>query len=244
MEFVTSPFGVTAFFGVLSGLLSALAFLPYIRDTLRGASQPLRSSWLIWSVLASISFASQVAEGAGASLWFAGTQTAGTVAVMLLSIRRGTGSYLRGSDGLVLLGAAVGLWLWAVTDAPAWALVISISISLMAGSVTVRKAYERPQTETLATWVLSLAGACCAIASVGTLTPALLAYPVYLLLLNGAIVLAILMGRARDWLWRAPLPAPAVFSAVPQPVRRHRVSVVWRADELTVPLRPLPQDAA
>ena len=53
-ELFHSLFGNTALMGVLAGVLSTCAFIPYIRDTLAGRTHPLRSSWLIWSVLVTI----------------------------------------------------------------------------------------------------------------------------------------------------------------------------------------------
>lgn len=65
---------VTSIFALLALLLSLLAFFSYIRDTIACRTQPQRASWLIWSVLSSIAFFTQVAEGATTSLWFIGAQ--------------------------------------------------------------------------------------------------------------------------------------------------------------------------
>ena len=183
--------------GILSGVLSTFAYLPYIRDTIAGRTQPQRASWLIWSVLGSIAFLSQVYEGAGSSLWFAGVQVSGTVAVFLLSIRLGVGGFLKRADCAVLAAAAFGLILWYFTEDAVYALAITITISLLGGGVTVAKAYLAPESETLATWFLSFVASACAMASVGAVEPVLLAYPAYLFALNGAIVAAILLGRTR-----------------------------------------------
>ena len=185
-------------FGILSGLISTFAYLPYIIDTIRGNTTPQRASWLIWSVLGAIAFFSQIFEGAGSSLWFAGVQVSGTIIVFLLSIVVGSGTFLRRSDYLVILAAGLGLLAWYHTDDATYALVITIGISLMGGGVTVAKAYHDPESETLATWACSFAASICAIASVGGLDWVLLAYPMYLFMLNGAIVTAILLGRLRE----------------------------------------------
>ena len=46
--------------GLAAALLSTCAYIPYIRDTLRGNTQPQRASWLIWSVLGSVAYESQM----------------------------------------------------------------------------------------------------------------------------------------------------------------------------------------
>lgn len=190
--------GPLAMFGALSALLSTCAYLPYIRDTLACRTQPQRASWLIWSVLGCIAVCSQWYEGASHSLWFALAQVGGTMCVFALSITCGVGGFLSRRDRFVLLIAALGLLAWYMTDTSIYALIITISISLTGGAVTVIKAYRAPKSETLCTWLLSGLAAICAIAAVGQVDWVLLAYPLYLLALNGGIVLAILLGRMRQ----------------------------------------------
>jgi len=183
------------FAGILSGIFSTFAFLPYIIDTVARRTRPQRASWLIWSVLGSIAFFSQVFEGATESLWFAGVQVTGTIIVFLLSIIIGVGSYLSRADYFVLLAAAVGLVLWYFTETAVYALAITISISLLGGTVTIAKAFRDPESETMLTWAISFAASIFAIISVGKADWVLLAYPLYLFTLNGAIVMAMMFGR-------------------------------------------------
>jgi len=183
------------FFGVLSGLLSIFAFVPYIIDTIKGHTHPERACWFLWSVLGSISLASLLFEGAGASIWFVLVQVSGTIIVFLLSIRRGAGYYLSRRNKVVLTIAALGLGLWFVTDTPAYALLIAIGISLLGGVFTILKAYRAPQTETMVTWGISLAASVCALLSVPVWDPVLFAYPVYLFLLYAGIITAMVWGR-------------------------------------------------
>lgn len=187
-----------AFAGLLAATLGALAYLPYLRDTLKGQTRPHRATWLIWAVLSSISTASQAYEGAGASLWFSGVQSMGTIAVFLLSIRLGMGSYLGRSDVPVLAGALAGLMLWALTDSAVYALGLSIGISALGGVATVAKSYRAPGTETLSCWYANLCASGLAILAVGQLSWVFLAYPVYLFGLYAAIITAIRLGRLQD----------------------------------------------
>ena len=90
-------------FGIASGVLSVFAFLPYILDTIARRTEPQRASWLIWAVLGSIAFMSQVFEGATSSLWFAGVQVASTIIILVLSIWVGTGKFLGKSDYMILV---------------------------------------------------------------------------------------------------------------------------------------------
>ncbi|MEL7115992.1 MAG: hypothetical protein AAGP08_10435 [Pseudomonadota bacterium] len=183
--------------GVTAAVIATLAYVPYLKDTLAGRTQPQRASWFIWSVLSSLAFLSQIHEGATASLWFAGAQCGATVVILLASVRYGVGGLVNRRDCMLLTIAAGGLALWALTDTAAYALAVTIGVSLVGGIATIEKAYIAPESETMATWVLSSLAALCALISVGRLDPVLLAYPVYLLVLKGAVITAIVIGRER-----------------------------------------------
>ncbi len=191
---LTTP-SARAVFGGLAALLSIIAYFPYILNTLRGYTRPHRACWLIWSVLATISFFSQLYEGATTSLGFAAAQAGCTTLVFLFSVVRGQGTFMSRADGMVLALAAVGLALWYMTDTAVYALAIAITISLMGGMLTVQKTYWFPDSETMSTWHLSFVAAFFAAFAVGSLDWVLLAYPIYLLILNGAIIGAWVMGQ-------------------------------------------------
>jgi hypothetical protein len=46
---------MAAILGLLAGVLTIVDAIPYLRDVLRGSTRPHRGTWLIWSVLASLS---------------------------------------------------------------------------------------------------------------------------------------------------------------------------------------------
>ncbi len=202
-------------FGVASGLLSTIAFIPYIADTLARRTHPQRASWLIWSVLGSIALISQIYEGATASLWFAGVQISGTIIVFMLAIRRGSGQFLTRNDHYILMAASVGLVLWYFTENAAYALTITISISLLGGLATAIKAFHAPDSETLSTWVISLIASACAMLAVGQMDFVLLAYPVYLFTLYLTFIVAIVLGRAR----RSVANGTPVLARIAHPMR-------------------------
>ncbi len=202
--------------GVVAAALSVLAYVPYALDTAAGRTSPQRASWLVWGVLSSVAVAAQIDEGALASLGFAVAQMSATLVIFALSIRRGSGAYLRGSDLWVITAAAFGLVLWWLQDNAVYALAISISVSLIGGMPTAVKSYLQHETETLSTWVVSLVASLFALVSVGSLDLVLLAYPLYLVTLTSTFVGAILLGRARRPERAQPQePKSILISAVP-----------------------------
>ena len=57
-----------AVLGLLAAAVGVADTIPYVRDTLRGATRPHRGTWLIWGVLAVVVCLSQYADGASWSL--------------------------------------------------------------------------------------------------------------------------------------------------------------------------------
>lgn len=182
--------------GLISGVLSVITYLPYLRDIFKLKTKPERATWFIWSVLSGIAFFSQMAKGATDSLWLVGVQAIGVVVIFLLSIRFGVGGFVR--RGIIaLIAAGIGLILWFYTNEAAFALLIAIAIDAIGGLLTVLKAYRDPESETLSTWVLSGTAGIFAAFAVGSLDYILLAFPVYVVLINYAVAVAMILGKRR-----------------------------------------------
>jgi hypothetical protein len=182
-------------FVAASAVVGTGAFAPYIRDVLRGRTVPCRTSWLVWSVLSTIAFASLAYEGATYSLVFVGLQAGGTIVVFGLSAAFGRGVRLRAIDLAALAAAGAGMVLWWATADGVWALGLSIAIGAIGGVMTALKAARQPRSETLATWLAFTASAVLALLSVRAPDPVLLAYPAYLATIYGMISAAVMFGR-------------------------------------------------
>lgn len=181
-------------FGIISGILSVITYIPYLRDIFKLKTRPERATWFIWSILTAIAFFSQVAEGATHSLWLAGVQAAGVVIIFLLSFKFGVGGLTR-RDLLALGAAGVGLMFWYYTNNAAIALFITIIIDAIGASLTVWKAYLDPESETFSTWVLSGTAGIFAAIAVGSFDYVLLAFPIYVILINYAVAVAMILGK-------------------------------------------------
>jgi hypothetical protein len=185
------------FLGIAAGLLAAASYIPYAYDIVAKKVRPERASWIIWLVLALIAFTTQLAEGASASLWFTGLDSLGVIIILVLSAKYGTGGLSR-RDYAALVAAAIGLVLWYLTRHAAIALGITLIIDAIGTSLTVVKTFEDPSSETYPMWTIVTIAGLMATVSVGQLNPVLLAYPVYILLANFAVVVAIFLGRRKS----------------------------------------------
>ena len=192
--------------GLAAAFLSIYAFLPYIRDILAGRTRPERSSWLIWSLLSTVTLLSQAYEGATTSLWFAAMQTGGTILICALTFWKGDRRKFETEDSQVLTATAVGVWLWAEMETAAYAMMVTVSMSFMGGMMTMRKAFYDPDSETMATWGAFFVASALALVAVGKVDWVLMAYPLYVMALSAAIMLSMILGRLRKVEPAAPAP--------------------------------------
>jgi hypothetical protein len=192
-----------AAFGVLAGILQLVASAPYLRDILRGSTQPQRASWAIWMSLAFVVLASQWASGATWSLVLTVGQALACGAIFALAIRRGVGAV--GVVELMLIGiAALGIAGWLLADDPVVATCSVVAADAIGVGLMLPKTYRRPGSETLATYALGALSALFALAAVSALAPALLIYPIYIAVADGAV--AVLLVVRRRALATVPVP--------------------------------------
>jgi hypothetical protein len=183
-----------AAFGILAGILQLVATAPYLRDVLRGSTQPQRASWGIWTVLGVVVFSSQWASGASWSLVLTVGQVLSCGLIFALSLRRGVGGASRFE--LALLGiAALGLVGWLLADDPTVATCSVVVADLIAVGLMLPKTYRNPRSETLETYVIGVLSTVLAVFAVGAVTPSLLIYPLYLLVADSAVVAMIYLRR-------------------------------------------------
>jgi hypothetical protein len=200
-----------AVFGLLGGALGVVGSVPYLRDTLRHTTVPHRGSWLIWGVIEVVALQAQRAGDAPWSLVPLATQALGTCLVFVLSIRLGSGGLSRVELALIALAGA-GVVGWLAVDEPLIATACVIVADFVAALMMLPKAWSDPGTETISTFAIAGLGGAMAVGSVGSVSPALLAYPIYFTLVNAA--LAAVIGYRRE---HAPTGRAAILVASGQP---------------------------
>ncbi len=175
--------------GLLAGVIGLVSVIPYIVDILKKKSRPQRASWFIWSTLGGIAFFSQLAKGATDSLWMTAGQTTAVVVIFLLSLKYGEGG-LGSSDKKALVVALVGCVMWAITKDAVFALMFVIMADCAGAVLTIAKAYKDPSGETMLTWFLGGLSGLIGTIAVGFWNPVLQIYPIYICLINWAVVMA------------------------------------------------------
>jgi hypothetical protein len=181
-------------FGIVAGVLQALACVPYIRDILAGRTKPHRGTWAIWCTLSLIVLLSQRADGGARSLLMALAQLLGTVVILLLSIRRGVGGTSR-FEIVLLAIAASGVVGWYAAGDPTIATLCVVLSDFVAVVMMMPKTYADPYSETLSAYVLSAVSGVCALIAVGSLDFGLIVYPAYIVCADAAVATVVLTQR-------------------------------------------------
>jgi hypothetical protein len=146
-------------------------------------------------MLAIVACLSQRADGASWSLVMGASQAVLTSVTFVLAIRYGEGGLTPG-EIIMIAVAGGGVTGWLLADEPLVATACVVAADLIGAALMIPKTWRDPDSETLVTFALaSLAGALAA-GAVAAPDPALLLYPVYFCVVNGALALLIHQRRS------------------------------------------------
>jgi len=181
--------------GTIGGLLALGAIIPYIKDIFHGTTRPNVVSYSIWAALLLISILAQWSAGASWSILlligdFIGTSTI----VVLCFIGYGYKKY-SWVEWTSLILAVVATVAWQLTKEPVIALVFAIIADALAALPTLMKSIRDPWSEFPLTWFMIALGALFSIFSSTIYDTPNLLFPFYLLIVNGSIGIAALIGR-------------------------------------------------
>lgn len=140
--------------GLIASVLTVLSFLPYIRNTLRGATKPHAFSWLIWSILTAVAFAGQISAQAGPGAWVMGLTCFFFATVAFLALHFGEREITK-LDWLCLIAAVLAIAAWIATDGPLLSVILISLIDAVGFVPTIRKSRIKPQQETLSLYSLN-----------------------------------------------------------------------------------------
>ena len=142
---------------ILSGaaiVLTLVAFVPYIRTIVGGATKPHVFSWVIWGATTFVVFLAQLEGKGGVGAWPIGVSGGITIFITLLAYVKRADISITKTDWLFLVSALSSLPLWYFTSDPLWAVVILTTVDVLGFGPTVRKAYSYPHSESLSFFAL------------------------------------------------------------------------------------------
>ena len=182
--------------GLVSVVFNFIGYYPYITSILKGVVKPQRISWSLWSVLVGIAFVNQIHNGGGYSSYFVGSTFLLVFTVFVLSFKKGVGGASK-LDITCLVAALLLFIAWAITKDTRITTIIVVLIDGIGALPTVHKAFVRPDTEAYLQWLTSMVAAFFSILAVIGHDYILFVYPVYVIVMNGVIVVSKYLGTQR-----------------------------------------------
>ena len=140
--------------GIIAAALVFVAYTPYIKDTLKAKTKPHPYSWFVWGFLTLIIFALQTSHGAGPGAYVTFTVGALSLFIAFLGLKHGKTDITR-SDTVFFVAALLATGVWLFAKEPALSMVLLVSIDMLGFAPTIRKAWHKPNEETLITWEIN-----------------------------------------------------------------------------------------
>lgn len=144
------------FFASIAVCLAVAGNVPYSYGILKGRIKPHAYSWFVWSVVSAVILVGQIEKGAGVGAASTLVSEVFTFTNFLLSLRYGYRDVKR-IDTIFLLLALSGIGIWLTMDDPTFAMVIVVSIDVIAFVPTLRKTWSEPRTEGRSLYALNVA---------------------------------------------------------------------------------------
>lgn len=179
----------------ISGILAAVAGVPYIIDTFRRETRPNVVTWGLWSIIQFIFIAAQFSSGASLSVVLPLVEVVTTAAIVALGLI-GYGYEKYGwLDGVCLVIAIAAIASWQLTNNPIYALWLSVLADFVASVPALYKSYHDAESETLSTYALVVFSAIFAILSTTIYDLANLLWPIYIAFNSALFVILLVVGR-------------------------------------------------
>jgi hypothetical protein len=180
--------------GILSVILTIVAYVPYFRSLLNHQTKPHLLSWIIWTIMNGIAFFAQYIKGAGAGSWMTALTAILSVVVIGFAIKTGEKNITR-SDWMAFTGAFLAMFLWYLTTDPLWAIIIVSIIDILACYPTLRKSYSKPYQESALSYGLCAARSALAIFALENYSVVTILYPIAMTLSNGLLTCMLIWRR-------------------------------------------------
>ncbi len=181
--------------GVLTLIIAAISYSLYLKDVFAGKTKPHAITWLVSSLIAGVTFATQRSNGAGAGGWVTGFAAVMCGIIFLTALKYGEKKITR-LDWYCLAIALLAILLWYQTDTDEIAVSLAAFAFLMGIIPTYRKSFYKPHQETAITFGLNGLKFLIALTALNTISYATALYPVVIAVTNLSLASMILWRRA------------------------------------------------
>ena len=185
---------IKVFLGIISVVLGAVAFLPYLKDTLHGKTIPHVYTWFTWGTISLTAFALQISAGAGPGAWVTATAALMAFVVFALSLKNAEKQITK-IDTIFFSSAFIALFLWLIAKQPIASSVVLVSVGLLGFFPTLRKSWNDPFSETMSLYSINAIRHLLSFFALTSYTFLSWFFPVAWGLMNGIFVLILLLRR-------------------------------------------------
>jgi hypothetical protein len=164
----------------LGTAIGAAGAVVYLRDTLRGTTQPNRVTWLLWAIAPLL--AAAVALSGGAGLRALPTFMVGFMPLLIFiaSFHNSASVWkVRRMDYACGAVSVIGTVVWLVTRNGVLAISAAIAADFLAGVPTLMKSWTHPQTETVHSYIGALISMIVLLLTVDHWTFDVVAFPLF-----------------------------------------------------------------
>lgn len=176
----------------LGAAVQLIGIWSYIKDTVRGDAKPNRVSWLLWSIAPLIGTAAAISDGVSWAVLPVFMSGFGPLLVFIASfVNKNSYWKLEKFDYWCGALSLIALVLWWVTKIPEVAILFAILSDGLAAVPTIIKAWKYPETENAGPFTAGLFNSLTSFAAVKMWNFSNIAFPIYLVIVNITIALAI-----------------------------------------------------
>lgn len=183
--------------GILSLIISAIHYAPYLYAICKKRVRPHAFSRLIWGLTAGIAFFGQIASGGGAGAWATGVIALASLLIAALSYNgcRRCRQITRG-DWAALAVALFAMPLWLVTRDPLWSVTLVTVVNVVGYAPTFRKSWALPHEEMIYAFSIGCLKAVVSLLALEQYSVTTMIYPLSFCVCD-AVLVAVLLWRRR-----------------------------------------------
>ena len=196
--------------GATAAAITALQYVPYLRDLHRGPVKPHLFTWVVWALAAGIIAAGQWHSGGGWGALLMATECVFCIAIVAFTLRRAEHDIVR-SDWIALAVSGLAAGVWMITDRPTVSLALATATEAIAFVPTVRKSWNAPFSEPVLVYSMSTFAVFLSLFAMADYNFETVFNPVVWIVGQGAFVAMLVVRRSRSAL--VPREAQSVAAA-------------------------------
>ncbi len=173
-------------------VIGALGTVVYLRDTLRGTTQPHRVTWLLWAAAPLLAAAVELHDGVGVRTLPTFMLGFMPLLVFVASFHNRSAVWgIRRIDYACGAMSIAGTVVWLATRSGALAITAAIVADFLAGLPTLHKSWTHPESETVHTYLGAVVSMGIVLLTITHWTYVAAAFPTFIVLVAGAEVVLV-----------------------------------------------------